>query len=662
MRKRPEASWLLFRGALVANFALGALATYEPFSMRRELMLLVAFGVAYAFQHWLFDTRYFGGADEVAPVPARDDELYFGGQIVARGGGVGAEEQVLEAVLSPARQVGIRLGFAAVIGVCVLGRVHWEAGLQLLDVLHVLAALALVPAMSLNHFLVPPALSALAVVFHLKSAGLGEPLVPALFLLSLALTFVFHRYLELELGLATPLGARTPRGELDERHLLRSGALSALHAFAVLTLIVATVNCVVPRNADEDPLGLLAKLADALNRVDRQLTEKLPAAARLDGGMAGSTTSAAPGPRGGRAGGNGAPGPAAPSGAAGGSGAPNGTGASGASSGAGTSGTSGASAGSLGKTAQPKLPAGASGIPNLSIPDSKANVDDGNLDEHPPQGGTYNEDGQSPLTGVARNAEALTRELPKMRVVPTSATADLSSGMPKMSRQEAVDKVSQLAKELPSQQQQAQAPPSAGQADPEEAKKKIAELSQALEHGQAPAGPATEPHQQPNPSLQRDPEPPPSPPEKPFFTEAMLRRLLLLLALAALLAFLARAQSRAAGDATLKKVRLSRERRKRILSELAELNQRRVSPREEVLARYRFYLHLMEVAQFPKEDYLPAEDFDRRVGTSYPPLKPHSRAITETFCDVLYGEEEIGREKVQTYRNSMDAVLRYFGC
>jgi hypothetical protein len=141
----------------------------------------------------------------------------------------------------------------------------------------------------------------------------------------------------------------------------------------------------------------------------------------------------------------------------------------------------------------------------------------------------------------------------------------------------------------------------------------------------------------------------------------MLKRFFVLLAFGLVAVFLSRIPWRTQGGRG-KAVKLTRERRRRVMAELAALDQLKISPREEVIARYNFFLRFMELVQFPREDYLPAEDYNEQLKASYPPLAPHGDSLTGTFCDVLYGEADIQPARVAGFRKSLDSVLKHFGC
>jgi hypothetical protein len=105
---------------------------------------------------------------------------------------------------------------------------------------------------------------------------------------------------------------------------------------------------------------------------------------------------------------------------------------------------------------------------------------------------------------------------------------------------------------------------------------------------------------------------------------------------------------------------LARLQRQEIQRQMRDLSRRKLSPREEVIARYDLFLKIMELARTPRESYLPPQDFALRVQYVHPRLEAQASCITAAFSDVFYGGLDVQPKLVSAMRGAVGEVFEYF--
>ncbi|HUP56264.1 MAG TPA: DUF4129 domain-containing protein, partial [Bdellovibrionota bacterium] len=134
-----------------------------------------------------------------------------------------------------------------------------------------------------------------------------------------------------------------------------------------------------------------------------------------------------------------------------------------------------------------------------------------------------------------------------------------------------------------------------------------------------------------------------------------------LVLLAAVAIYLFRRKLKKQADpAKVNRSQLAREQRAEILHALREITRRKLSPREEIIARYDLFCRIMEMARTPREPSLPPTDFHRRIGYLHPKIEGGSKRITESFCDTFYGELDVAEERLRDCRSAVKDVFHHF--
>jgi hypothetical protein len=153
---------------------------------------------------------------------------------------------------------------------------------------------------------------------------------------------------------------------------------------------------------------------------------------------------------------------------------------------------------------------------------------------------------------------------------------------------------------------------------------------------------------------------PPKPKEEPSdWLEWLLTPAALVLVAAAIYWF-RRKMAKQADPKKLARRQLGEEQKHEIANALKLLAGRKLPARQEVIARYDLFLRMMEMAHTARETYLPPTDFHRRVRLLHPPIEPHSRSITDSFCDVYYGDQSVSPERLKGMRTALQQIFTHF--
>lgn len=588
-----------FLAATFTTLAISAWSAHFATDFRTTIVLLVIYAVAYGFQRWLFE-EHFVKADATKK-SLEETAIFFAGELVEPNAGVSVENQALEKVFHPLKQAGTRIGFIAIIVLVGLARYSLGVELKFADLILIVSAILIVPAISANHFLPPLALSAVAVLLDLN--WLAVP-----YAISFLATLVFYRYLE-----------------LSEKGVVASQSASRFRVLAqsalVFAAIVGAVNLAVPEHDKQS--GQLAKVAEKLNEVQykaselaarkvteaaskqpakRSLQQSLPSRLSKHSTQQGLTSMQQQG-----------------------------------------SARSAEPSAELNKLAQMPLPQPPNGGKDLEKEEnlyggqSEASLNPENM----PGGNSQIHSGEDPL----KKAQQLLDAAQKM-------SAAAGSGQPQLQLQ----RQEQKSRTAPQS-----APGVANEAAPSESSNSGPSSANATTAIAAVSPNLTETgSQQPTESMTEAPaadEPPP--PKKELFSEGMLKRLFMGLAVLAAILFLRKLPAKA-DPKKQKKVRLSRERRRKLSTELEAIESKKLDPREEVIARYHYYLKIMEAVEVPREEYLPPEDYNDRVRKLFPPIEPSTSALTHIFCDTYYGQFEVKPQDLSSCRQSTVVVSRFF--
>lgn len=128
-----------------------------------------------------------------------------------------------------------------------------------------------------------------------------------------------------------------------------------------------------------------------------------------------------------------------------------------------------------------------------------------------------------------------------------------------------------------------------------------------------------------------------------------------------LLGFLFFARTRKKPDETrVRKIHLSREARNRLREILAGIKTRRLSASEEIIETYNALLMIFAESHFPRAEDTPVSLFADSVRLALPPLGPPMNSATECFERTLYGEKKATSERLQAFRESSRAIVRFF--
>lgn len=91
-----------------------------------------------------------------------------------------------------------------------------------------------------------------------------------------------------------------------------------------------------------------------------------------------------------------------------------------------------------------------------------------------------------------------------------------------------------------------------------------------------------------------------------------------------------------------------------------EIGRLGLSPAEEIVRRYHLFLEMMAAVEHERPAFLPPFEFHQQLRRFFPWLDLPMKNLTETFCDVYYGELEIPVEQVKRFRSCFNEVTRNF--
>lgn len=106
---------------------------------------------------------------------------------------------------------------------------------------------------------------------------------------------------------------------------------------------------------------------------------------------------------------------------------------------------------------------------------------------------------------------------------------------------------------------------------------------------------------------------------------------------------------------------ISRAERDKLALKWYQIEKQKMTPGEEVIAKYRFFLETMETTPHPRPDSMSPENYQIEVTNYYPNLNQDLRQITGLFCDVLYGQFEIAPQRLSEFRTSILRVVSRIG-
>lgn len=107
--------------------------------------------------------------------------------------------------------------------------------------------------------------------------------------------------------------------------------------------------------------------------------------------------------------------------------------------------------------------------------------------------------------------------------------------------------------------------------------------------------------------------------------------------------------------------RLNRDEKRALMTELKAMQERPLSPAEEVVRRYHLFLKMMELVQYPRSREITPIRFADDVVVRFPHLKKPVPFLSEIFCQVFYGKLEVNGETLKEFRDQFRLVFRQFG-
>ncbi len=97
-----------------------------------------------------------------------------------------------------------------------------------------------------------------------------------------------------------------------------------------------------------------------------------------------------------------------------------------------------------------------------------------------------------------------------------------------------------------------------------------------------------------------------------------------------------------------------------ILSLLDSLSMNDLSPREQIIAKYKIFLKGMARALEPKEDFIPPTDYCWRLRSKHPGLGRDFTSINDLFCRTLYADRGVTAEDLSAYDQALGRVFRSY--
>ena len=611
-----------FRLALLATLESSVLSTASLRDPVYALFFGGLFSAALFFQWLLHEEESLRLAD---PARLGDEDsrerVFFAGNELETDVEASIENSTLRDALGAGQQLKIRLGMMALFGIFLYWVFRGHVAVQMAMAFPILAALSIVPAMSLNHFMLPLA----AATFGALAGSLGEHSTEslsfrALFVLGLAASLWAYRRVELEFR-------ETERGALPA--LLPRQWLAPAGAAGAFLVICFGLNAIVPRFEPRK----LSKPPAAPSESERKIVELL--AKHLvkpptpgTGSFADALAKQA---------------------------------AQGAGAGSALSGLSPSDLAAARALAQAmsKIGGGAGEPPPLPQEGRGEAPEPGGAGQGFPR--TREEaqallkqfadldmgHGASPNTNSGAPPAAPARPPTAQAPIPQLASPQLPSNDAELARTLAA------ARELlgkPGAQGANSNPAGAGAANG-------APAPGAQTASAAPGAPGTPASAASAPDPAEDSAALPRPDRDPTTRLAnrlwwVLRLSLLLSALLIVGAFVRKLllRPRTADDGAERRSRVSRRERRAIQTALSRLEQAPLSARDEVLARYALFLRAAALRDRPKEDWLPPTDFGVRIGEAFPPVAESSHVVTDIYCETAYADQPPEGPKLETFR------------
>ena len=103
---------------------------------------------------------------------------------------------------------------------------------------------------------------------------------------------------------------------------------------------------------------------------------------------------------------------------------------------------------------------------------------------------------------------------------------------------------------------------------------------------------------------------------------------------------------------------LSPDEKRQLKLEYAAAFAREMSPEQEVVETYQFFLKTMDLINRPKENWRPAMSFQKELELQSFTLSPCSSVITRAYCDIQYGGIQIQPADLTGLRQARDQFLK----
>ncbi len=101
-------------------------------------------------------------------------------------------------------------------------------------------------------------------------------------------------------------------------------------------------------------------------------------------------------------------------------------------------------------------------------------------------------------------------------------------------------------------------------------------------------------------------------------------------------------------------VGLSDEKKSLVKRKWSVLRQNHLPPDQEVLNTYRFFLETMALAEFPKDEWIPATEYRSKIEEEFIGMDSAVAPITEYFCQSYYGKNTLTEADLANLRKARD--------
>lgn len=113
-------------------------------------------------------------------------------------------------------------------------------------------------------------------------------------------------------------------------------------------------------------------------------------------------------------------------------------------------------------------------------------------------------------------------------------------------------------------------------------------------------------------------------------------------------------------ESPLRRQYLSAAQKRKLEMALRLIRSKRLKAEEEVVETYNALLAAFEMGHYPREEWLPAEDFSSQIGQEVPVLKEPFSGATETFSRTLYGQKPVAASDLEEFRGDVAQILGFF--